>query len=60
MSQEEKDPKLASMRSMFLDGSVERMKDIEKLYPTYIARLLGLNHSRYVRKLYKPEELTIK
>ena len=45
---------------MYLSGSVKRMKDIEKLYPTLMARSLGMNHSRYIQKLYNPEEFTIK
>ncbi|HEY8396789.1 MAG TPA: hypothetical protein VIK80_02540 [Flavihumibacter sp.] len=36
------------------------MKDIEALYPTLIAKSLGINHSRYIHKLYHPEEFTIK
>ncbi|MBX2924123.1 MAG: hypothetical protein KF746_18125 [Chitinophagaceae bacterium] len=36
------------------------MKDIEKLYPTMIAKALGINHSRYIQKLYKPEEFSVK
>lgn len=45
---------------MFLSGSVKRMKDIEKLYPTLVAKTLRINHSRYIQKLYRPEEFTIK
>lgn len=44
---------------MFLSGSVKRMKDIEKLYPTMVAKSLGINHSRYIQKLYKPEGFTM-
>ena len=36
------------------------MKDIADLSPTMVARGLRLNHSRYVQKLYKPEEFTVK
>jgi plasmid maintenance system antidote protein VapI len=36
------------------------MKDIQDLSPTAIAKGLGLNHSRYIEKLYKPEGFTIK
>jgi hypothetical protein len=58
MSQEEKISKFAPLKSMFLDGTVKRMKDIEDLYPTNIALALGINHSRYVKRLYEPEDFT--
>ena len=49
-----------AVKSMFLSGSVKRMKDIEKLYPTTIAKSLGINHSRYIEKLYRPDGFTLK
>lgn len=45
---------------MFENGSVAKMRDIEKLFPTKIAKELGMNHSRYVVKLKKPELFNIK
>lgn len=45
---------------MFITGSVRRMRDIEDLYPTRIARALGINHSRYIDKLNKPGEFAFK
>ncbi len=36
------------------------MKDIEKLYPTEIAKSLRINHSRYIKKLYNPQEFTVR
>ncbi len=36
------------------------MKDIEKLYPTSVAKAIRINHSRYIQKLYHPDEFTIK
>lgn len=36
------------------------MKDIEELYPTYIAKLLGINYSRYINKLNNPETFSIR
>ena len=44
---------------MFISGSIKKMKDIEKLYPTLVAKSLGINHSRYIQKLYNPQEFTI-
>lgn len=60
MAQENSTTQFVAVKSMFLSGSVKRMKDIEKLYPTVIAKSLGINHSRYIDKLYKPEGFAIK
>jgi hypothetical protein len=60
MAKEDKKNQFIAIRSMYLSDSVKRMKDIEKLYPTLMARSLGMNHSRYIQKLYNPEEFTIR
>ena len=60
MAKEEKKQQFIAIRSMFLSGSVNRMKDIEKLYPTGVSQALGMNHSRYIQKLYNPEEFKFK
>lgn len=60
MAVEEKKNQFKGVRSMFLAGNVTKMKDIEDLYPTNIAKSLGVNHSRYIEKLYKPEGFTFK
>lgn len=59
MPKEEKNSQFIAIKSMFLSGSVKRMKDIEKLYPTMVAKSLRINHSRYIQKLYKPEGFTM-
>ncbi len=59
MPKEEKNSQFLALKSMFLSGSVKRMKDIEKLYPTLVAKTLRINHSRYIQRLYKPEGFTI-
>lgn len=46
------------VRSMFLAGSVFKMKDIEDLYPTNIGKALKINHNRYIEKLRKPGKFT--
>jgi hypothetical protein len=58
MPKEEKN-KFIAIRSMFISGSVRKMKDLEKQSPTHVARALGINHSRYIQKLYNPEEFTV-
>jgi len=60
MVNEEKNKQFLAIKSMFLSGSISRMKDIEKVYPTVISKALGMNHSRYVQKLYKPGEFRFK
>ncbi len=60
MAKEEKNNQFIAIRSMFQSGSVRKMRDIEKLYPTLMAKSLKINHSRYIQKLYHPEEFTIK
>lgn len=60
MRKEVKNSQFMAIKSMFLSGSVKRMKDIEKLYPTLVAKTLRINHSRYIQKLYKPEGFTIR
>lgn len=52
-SEENKNP-YKGVTSMFLSGSVTKMKDIEDLYPTNIAKALKINHSRYIDKLRNP------
>ncbi|TWI83266.1 hypothetical protein IQ13_1374 [Lacibacter cauensis] len=45
---------------MFLANTVSKMKDIEEIEPTNIAKALGINHSRYIAKLNNPEEFKFK
>jgi hypothetical protein len=59
MVKDEKKLKYQAVRSLFVNGGIKRMKDIEKLYPTMISKDLKINHSRYIQKLYKPDLFTI-
>ena len=52
MTKEEKKTKYLALKSMFLTGQVLRMKDIEKIYPTMVAKDFN--------KLYKPQEFSIR
>jgi hypothetical protein len=56
----EKTNQYLAIKSMFQSENVKKMRDIEKLYPTLIAKALRINHSRYIQKLYNPELFTIK
>lgn len=60
MKDEEKSLKYKSLSLMFSEGSIKKMRDIEKLYPSMIARDLKLNYSRYLERLYKPEMFSLK
>lgn len=60
MASEENKNSFKGVRSMFLAGSVSKMRDIEDLYPTNIAKALKINHSRYIEKLRNPEGFTFK
>ena len=55
MASKEKIKKYLSLKALFESGSVKKMRDIEKLFPTMVAKDLQMNHSRYISKLYKPE-----
>lgn len=60
MAKTEKKNQFLSIQSLFLQNGIKKMKDIEDLYPTAIAKKLHINHSRYIEKLYKPDTFTIK
>jgi hypothetical protein len=60
MAKKEKEQQYLALQSMFESNHVKKMRDIEKLYPTMIAADMGMNHGRYIRKLYNPEDFTIK
>lgn len=51
---------LRSIKSSFETGEIKKMIELSKLFPTKIIKGLGLNHSRYLAKLSKPENFTIK
>lgn len=60
MAKQDNKDQFVAVRSMFISGNVKRMKDIETLYPTAIAKALKINHSRYIQKLYSPEDFSMK
>ncbi len=60
MAKQNNKDQFVAVSSMFTSGNVRRMRDIETLYPTAIAKSLKINHSRYIQKLYKPEEFSMK
>ncbi len=49
-----------AIKSMFEQGNVRKMQDIEKLFPTAMAIAMNMNHGRYITCLYHPEEFKAK
>jgi hypothetical protein len=60
MAKKVREQQYIALKSMFDSNNVKRMKDLEKLYPTLVANDLRMNHGRYIKKLYNPEDFTIK
>ncbi len=54
-----KDPTLLSIGSMFETGRIKKMYTLAELYPTKIAKSLGINYGRYIFKLSHPDKFTI-
>jgi len=49
-----------SIKSMFEQGNVRQMRDLEQLFPTSLSRDLNINHGRYIERLYNPEKFSFK
>ena len=60
MAKADKKTQYLAIRSLFVSNNIQKMKDLEDLSPTAIAKHLKINHSRYIEKLYKPDTFTIK
>jgi len=54
-----KDPTLISIGSMFETGRIKKMYTLAELYPTKIAKSLGINYGRYMVKLSHPDKFTL-
>lgn len=54
-----KDPTLLSIGSMFETGRIKKMYTLSELYPTKIAKSLGINYGRYMVKLSHPDRFTL-
>lgn len=55
----EKDKDLAIIKAAFENGRIEKMSDLEKLSPTKIAFLAGINQGRYASKLFHPDKFSL-
>ena len=47
-----------SIKSMFEQGNVNQMKDLEQLFPTSLSKALNMNHGRYIDRLHNPEKFS--
>ena len=45
---------------MFETNSIHKMSEIVELFPSKIADDLKINYGRFVKKLYKPEQFSVK
>ena len=44
-----------AIKAMFETGKIKKMTQLEKLSPTKLSKLLGINYGRYIEKLHNPE-----
>lgn len=44
-----------AIKAMFETGKIKRLTQLEKLSPTKLSKLLGINYGRYIEKLHNPE-----
>lgn len=58
-NEQHKDPTLLSIGSMFETGRIKKMYTLSELYPTKIAKSLGINYGRYMVKLSHPDRFTL-
>jgi hypothetical protein len=47
-----------SIKSMFEQGNVRQMRDLEQLFPTSLSKDLNMNHGRYIERLHNPEKFS--
>ena len=56
MSKTERTDRFIAIKSMFEQGNVQRMKDLDKIFPTAMAVAMGMNYDRYILCLYSPTD----
>ena len=44
-----------AIKAMFETGKIKKLIQLEKLSPTKLSKLLGINYGRYIEKLHNPE-----
>jgi hypothetical protein len=58
LTERELELKITQIKLLFENGHVKKMRDLEKLSPTMIAKYAGINHGRYSSKLIEPGKFT--
>ncbi|HTN44764.1 MAG TPA: hypothetical protein VL098_00330 [Flavipsychrobacter sp.] len=44
-----------AIKAMYETGKIKKLSQLEKLSPTKLSKLLGINYGRYIEKLHNPE-----
>lgn len=57
-TERELDIKILQVKLLFEKGLVKKMRDLEKVNPTIMAKYSGINHGRYSYKLSNPGKFT--
>jgi hypothetical protein len=60
MAKDDDKQKWAIINSMLTTRKIEKMGDLKTLYPTFVSKALKMNHSRYMERLFKPDQFTIR
>ena len=56
---EKNDIAFEAIKAMFETGKIKKMRQLEKLSPTKLAKALSINYGRYIQKLHNPELFVI-
>ena len=55
MEESAKNMEFEGIKAMFETGKIKKLTQLEKLSPTKLSKLLGINYGRYIEKLHNPE-----
>lgn len=60
MEEMAKNIEFEAIKAMFETGKIKKLVQLEKLSPTKLSKLLGINYGRYIEKLHNPELFALK
>lgn len=55
MEDSAKNIEFEAIKAMFETGKINKFIQLEKLSPTKLSKLLGINYGRYIEKLHNPQ-----
>ena len=55
-----KNMEFEAIKAMFDTGKIKKLVQLEKLSPTKLSKLMGINYGRYIEKLHNPELFVVK